>query len=58
MRNRLSVGQPVGMESLPSVQDSDIPFEKGNVMEYLESISDENGGILLPKKVGLFIGTK
>lgn len=46
------------MESLPSVQDSDVPFEKRRVMEYLESVSDENGGILLPKKVGLFVGTK
>lgn len=46
------------MESLPSVQDSGIAFEKRKVLEYLESVSDENGGILLPKKVGLFVGTK
>lgn len=46
------------MESLPSVQDSGTAFEKRKVLEYLESVSDENGGILLPKKVGLFVGTK
>lgn len=46
------------MESLPSVQDGHIPFEKRRVIEYLESVSDENGGILLPKKVGLFVETK
>lgn len=38
------------MESLPSVQDSGTAFEKRKVLEYLESVSDENGGILLPKR--------